>query len=154
MSETSCKTTSNELETTSNNRIEAMRLSVHRISALLHHVQFQCVLKVQTLHTASVELLSMLSAGRCYGGFVGFMLDEGMVLLVERVVENARLIIATGELKIRFLKPVLTPGVVLVRGVLEGIEGRKVRVKGSVEDGTGVVFAAGESVRMKMRGQS
>ena len=33
------------------------------------------------------------------------------------------------------------------------MEGWKVKVKGSVEDGKGVVLAVGESVLIKMRGQ-
>lgn len=52
----------------------------------------------------------------------------------------------TASLKIDFRRPVRTPGVLLCRSWLERREGRKLWVKGRVEDGQGGLYAEGESL--------
>jgi len=47
----------------------------------------------------------------------------------------------TASLNVRHKRPVLTPGVVLARAVLEGVEGRKRFVTEYMEDGKGMVYA-------------
>lgn len=51
---------------------------------------------------------------------------------------------STAELVVKYKRPVGTPCVVLCRAWIERVEGRRVRLKGCVEDGRGVVFAEGE----------
>lgn len=58
---------------------------------------------------------------------------------------------ATAELTIKYERPLPTPGVVLCRSWVEKTEGRKVWIKGVLEDGKGVIFARGQSLFVKFR---
>lgn len=92
--------------------------------------------------------------GVAHGGLVAFLLDEVTGVPVYVGIPGYFL---TAEMKVTYRRPVATPAVVLCRswveerGVVDG--GRKVRVKGTVEDGRGEVLARGETlfVRLKER---
>lgn len=73
------------------------------------------------------------------------MLDEvlGNAAEIERPKGKATM---TAYLKVDYKRPVRTPSVVLVRGWVERVEGRKMWVGGAIEDGMGVVFATGEGL--------
>ena len=58
---------------------------------------------------------------------------------------------ATAELTVKYEKPLSTPGVVLCRSWVEKVEGRKVWIKGVLEDGKGLVFARGQSLYIRFR---
>ena len=85
-------------------------------------------------------------AGVLHGGLIGFLLDEvtGVPVYVQ-----AEGYFVTGEMKIRYLKPVTTPGVILCRSWVEAEsnerihEGKKLKVIGIVEDGMGEILARG-----------
>jgi thioesterase superfamily protein 4 len=57
----------------------------------------------------------------------------------------------TGSLRVDYVKPCPTPGVVLARAVLSRVEGRKRFVKGTLEDGRGVVYARGEGMFVQVK---
>lgn len=99
-------------------------------------------------------------AGMCHGGIVTTLVDEA----VARVVDvNQRLgglrqgaLIATGQLDMRFLKPVRTgsveePGVVLVTGRLAKVDGRRCWVEGEVRGPDGEVLVKAQAVLFTLR---
>jgi thioesterase superfamily protein 4 len=45
-----------------------------------------------------------------------------------------------------YKKPLKTPNVVLTRAAIEKIEGKKLWVRGSIEDGSGGVLSTGEAL--------
>ena len=57
----------------------------------------------------------------------------------------------TGELAVKYERPLPIPGVVLGRAWLEKIDGRKVWIRGLLEDGNGLVFATGQSLFIKFK---
>lgn len=52
----------------------------------------------------------------------------------------------TAYLKVDYKKPVRTPGIVLTRGVVVKKEGKKLWLRGTVEDGEGGILATGEAL--------
>lgn len=52
----------------------------------------------------------------------------------------------TAYLNVKFKKPLYTPQVVMVRGQVKKVEGRKLFVKGSCEDMYGVPFAEADGL--------
>lgn len=58
---------------------------------------------------------------------------------------------ATAELGVKYERPLPIPSVVLCRSWVERMEGRKVWLKGVLEDGKGVVFARGQSLFIMFR---
>ena len=58
---------------------------------------------------------------------------------------------ATAELTVKYERPLPIPGVVLCRSWVEKTDGRKVWVKGVLEDGKGLVFARGQSLFIRFR---
>ncbi|OAQ62427.1 thioesterase superfamily domain-containing protein [Pochonia chlamydosporia 170] len=99
------------------------------------------------------ELVSLLALGTgvnghadvAHGGLLALILDE----ITGNVVELYRgegMSGYTASLKIDFRRPVRTPGVLLCRSWLERREGRKLWVRGRVEDGEGGLYAEGESL--------
>ena len=106
--------------------------------------------------------------GLAHGGMIATLLDEAMAILiaVNQDPERSRLAadigldggpgtkgkVVTAGLNVRFLKPLDTPITVLVRTRLNGVEGRKLKIGGSVEGEGGAVFATAESVWVQMRG--
>ena len=95
-------------------------------------------------------------AGVLHGGLVGVLLDEvtGVPVYVQ-----AEGYFVTGEMKIRYLRPVTTPGVILCRSWVEAEgnerihEGKKFKVIGTVEDGMGGILARGEAVFVRLKGK-
>ncbi len=52
----------------------------------------------------------------------------------------------TAYLKVDYKKPIPTPVVMMCRGWVEKMEGRKIYGKGTVEDGEGGIMAVGEAL--------
>ena len=57
----------------------------------------------------------------------------------------------TAELSMEYERPLPIPNVVLCRSWVEKTEGRKVWIKGELEDGTGLVFARAQSLFIKFK---
>lgn len=92
--------------------------------------------------------------GYAHGGFVCTVLDEitGLVCTVNRARGALfRGPAMTGYLNTRFLKPVRAPGVVLARARIMGTEGRKVFVRGWLEDRDGAVLAEAEALFINLK---
>ena len=58
----------------------------------------------------------------------------------------------TAEMKVRYLRPVRTPGTVVVVAECVKREGRRIWLEGEVRDVEGVVLARGEAVWVKVGG--
>ena len=58
---------------------------------------------------------------------------------------------ATATMTVDYKAEISTPGVVLCRGWAESVEGRKIWVKGVVEDGEGRVLAVGRALFVAAR---
>jgi thioesterase superfamily protein 4 len=58
---------------------------------------------------------------------------------------------ATARLAMNYRAPIKTPGIVLARATIVKVEGRKVTVKATIEDGKGEVFADGEALYIVAR---
>ncbi|KAG9242229.1 thioesterase family protein-like protein [Calycina marina] len=95
------------------------------------------------------QFLSLLSIGSgvnghintSHGGFVSLMLDEALGL----AAENSRpldKITMTAYLKVDYKKPVTTPSIVLCRAWVEKTEGKKLFLRGTVENGEEVLSIA------------
>jgi thioesterase superfamily protein 4 len=80
-----------------------------------------------------------------HGGFVSVVMDDviGNAVDFERPKDKSTM---TAYLKVDYRKPVKTPGVLLARGWLERMEGRKMWGRGTIEDGEGNVLADGEAL--------
>jgi len=50
-----------------------------------------------------------------------------------------------------YRKPVATPSVILCRARLERIDGRKVFIHATIEDGKGTILTVGESMFLEIR---
>ncbi|KAH8662865.1 HotDog domain-containing protein [Tricladium varicosporioides] len=81
----------------------------------------------------------------CHGGFVSVLLDEtcGNAAEFERPSDKSSM---TAYLNVNYKKPVHTPGTILSRAVVERKEGKKLFVKGYIEDGNGTVLATADSL--------
>ena len=100
------------------------------------------------------ELVSLLTLGRgtngyvnvAHGGLISTILDQTMGLVVA-FHESVGTFGYTAFMNVKFRKPVPTPGAVLCRSWLERRSGgRKLWVRGTVEDGEGGLFAEAESL--------
>ena len=80
----------------------------------------------------------------CHGGFLSLALDEIMGLIV-RLYPKA-LNPYTMYLNVAFKKPLATPSVILCRAWFTKLQGRKMWVAATVEDGEGGLYATGESL--------
>ncbi|KAE8442340.1 hypothetical protein EG329_003473 [Mollisiaceae sp. DMI_Dod_QoI] len=108
----------------------------------------------------NVEILSILKLGSgvnghrdiCHGGFVSLLLDEvlGSIAESQRVGDQSTM---TAYLKVDYKAPVRTPGTVLCRAWLEKREGRKMWIKGTVEDGRGQALALGDALFVIVEGE-
>ncbi|KAI8932371.1 hypothetical protein NX059_010561 [Plenodomus lindquistii] len=79
--------------------------------------------------------------GRLHGGVIASLLDQCMGTLAGLYFDN---VCSTSDLKIKYLKPVPTPSVLLCRAKMVREKGRWIETVGVVEDGMGVVYATGE----------
>lgn len=83
-----------------------------------------------------------------HGGLTATMLDEGLGTPVFVQWLSGCM---TAELTVKYQKPIPIPGVVLCRSWVVKTEGRKVWIKGVLEDGNGAVYATGQSLFIKFR---
>ena len=101
------------------------------------------------------ELVALLALGRgvnghtdtAHGGILAAILDNLMGLTMS-LYQSPGTAGYTVYMTVRFKRPLRTPGAVLCRGWLEEGRsgGRKLFVRGTVEDGEGGVFAEGEGL--------
>lgn len=99
------------------------------------------------------EVLCLLSLGSginghidtSHGGFISLIHDEGLGLAAETVRPPDKTTM-TAYLRVDYKKPLRTPNVVLCRAWAERREGRKLYVKGSMEDGNGNVVSVSEGL--------
>ncbi|KAK6383056.1 hypothetical protein LTS17_003726 [Exophiala oligosperma] len=112
--------------------------------------------------------------GVAHGGFVAAVIDETMgylikahlrasvtevapppgkakVTMVPLTSSDTTAAVMTGELTIRYKRPMPTGEVLLVRTWVEKIEGRKTYAKAVVEDGEGTVLTEGTSVFIALK---
>ncbi|OCK82047.1 hypothetical protein K432DRAFT_349764 [Lepidopterella palustris CBS 459.81] len=93
-------------------------------------------------------------ADTAHGGIVATILDEcaGLIQRLSAPIEGqeSRPVFTAG-LDVRFLRPVRTPQVILVRSKMLGAEGRKKRVSVSMEDEWGVPLAEAGVVFVRSR---
>lgn len=81
--------------------------------------------------------------GRAHGGFNALVIDQLTGMCSEYAV-TTDIPPATARLAMNYRAPIKTPGIVLARATVSKVEGRKVTVKATIEDGKGGVFADGE----------
>ena len=90
--------------------------------------------------------------GTCHGGVTATLLDEAMstVIAVHRSSQRQKAPgqeqEVTAELTVRYLKPVLTGSVVVVRAWIESQVGRKFFAEADVRDHDGVILSTGRAV--------
>ncbi|ORX85575.1 Thioesterase/thiol ester dehydrase-isomerase [Basidiobolus meristosporus CBS 931.73] len=82
--------------------------------------------------------------GIAHGGFLCTLLDEALFRAVMNQWPNRG--IFTGQLNVKYLKPVFTDQFVLVRSEVERVEGRKGFCKGTVEDIDGNVLTEANGI--------
>ena len=87
--------------------------------------------------------------GRAHGGFNALILDHMLGSMASRSSDSTAP--ATATMTIDYKAPIDTPGVILCRGWAVEINGRKIWVKGVVEDGTGKPLAAGKALFISPR---
>jgi uncharacterized protein (TIGR00369 family) len=80
--------------------------------------------------------------GVVHGGLVATVLDEVMVWAARFAAGTTAV---TGEMTVRYLKPVRTGGRYFVRGKLIENKGRLIRTEGMLADETGGVFARAQA---------
>ncbi|TKA82496.1 hypothetical protein B0A55_01242 [Friedmanniomyces simplex] len=83
--------------------------------------------------------------GRAHGGFNSLILDQLCGGAAYHAVPNA-IPPATATLTVDYKAPVSTPCVVLARAWMTEIAGRKLWVRGVLEDGEGKVLASGKAL--------
>lgn len=85
-----------------------------------------------------------------HGGLIGVLLDEIIGMACEFQAEG-RVFTMTAYLNVNYKRPVMTPGIVLLRGWVDRREGRKIWGKGTVEDGNGNVLSEGEALFVRLK---
>ena len=119
-------------------------------------------------HVEEVRVLVSLEYGvngwahMAHGGIVGAILDEAMGTLATissqlekcpqnkndgQPIEN----IVTAYLKVTYLKPVVTPQIILVTASIKEIRGAKYYIDGEMKDADGTVLAKAESLFLGLR---
>lgn len=106
--------------------------------------------------TESILLASMGSGmdghhGLAHGGTIATLFDESLSLAAMMALENKQFV--TGSTYVVYKKPLPTPGLVLVRSWVDKFEGRKVWVKGTMEDGHGGIYATAENFYITVKGK-
>lgn len=95
----------------------------------------------------------------CHGGFVATLLDEILGLLLgphmavrKRVNDSEREFGAfTAYLNVSYKKPTPAPAVLLGRGKVTKVEGKKLYAVGTLEDGNGMVYAQADGLFVEPR---
>ena len=109
--------------------------------------------KIQQVHT----LISLGTGINGYpniahGGFVATLLDQAMgILMEENMYNGSGKHVVTAYLNIKYSRPVLTPGVVLVTAAYTKVEPRKQFMRATMEDGEGTVYAKAEALFVEIR---
>ncbi|KAL2267652.1 hypothetical protein VTJ83DRAFT_4929 [Remersonia thermophila] len=83
--------------------------------------------------------------GVMHGGAIMLMLDEAMGSAANR---SQHVVAVTAAMKVRFSKVIKLPAVVLVRARVVKKQGRRITVRGSVENSKGEIHAEAESVHV------
>ena len=78
-----------------------------------------------------------------HGGMFGFILDQAMGMCAMFTAGSP---VTTAEMTLHYKKRLPLPSVVLCRNVVTKREGRKLWVRGTIEDGAGTVFCVATSV--------
>ena len=90
----------------------------------------------------------------CHGGIISTIIDDvmGELLTLNRISGALRQATVTASLNVRYLKPVRTPGVVVVTARLREVRERKFYIESDVGDGEGVVLAEAEGLWIGLGG--
>eukprot|EP00026_Physarum_polycephalum_P014708 Phypoly_transcript_15255.p1 GENE.Phypoly_transcript_15255~~Phypoly_transcript_15255.p1 ORF type:complete len:236 (-),score=34.57 Phypoly_transcript_15255:169-876(-) len=105
-------------------------------------------------HVNELRMLMHLGSGVnghahiAHGGFVVVLLDEAMGM-VNTLLKNEPVLSA--NLNTNFKVPLATPTVVLVRAWITKAEGRKRWTSGTVEDGSGLVYATADGLFLEFK---
>lgn len=91
-----------------------------------------------------------------HGGMQTFIMDEMMAFLlsVSKRVPGAKALgtnTVTAELKVRFIKTMLTPSVVCVTARLKDVKGRKCWTESTVTNEKGIVLASAEALFLTVK---
>ena len=89
-------------------------------------------------------------AGYAHGGLAATLLDEVMGVPLNLQTPQVNV---TKELSLEYKKAIATPGVVLARCWVEKEEGRRVWVRGHLEDGDGGILVTGRGIMVKLKGK-
>lgn len=106
--------------------------------------------KVQTLYAPEDGLGGVGSM--MHGGMIMALLNESSNVLLEiNTVTNKQGTMfevgsVTGEMQIKFLRPVLTGQTVLATASIDAVEGRKMRIKCDIRDEDGIILARTSSI--------
>jgi acyl-coenzyme A thioesterase PaaI-like protein len=84
--------------------------------------------------------------GRAHGGLTSVVMDQLLGGTANRLAAQNEDPPATATLTVDYKAPIDTPGVILARAWATEITGRKVWLKGSIEDGRGKVYATGKAL--------
>lgn len=110
----------------------------------------------------NIKLLANLNNGLdgfpgvCHGGMVATLLDESMVSLILMNIGRGALACpwyGTVSLNMVFQKPVKTPATVLVAVNLDKVEGRKLLITATLQDGSGKALAKSSAVFIGLDGK-
>ncbi|KAL7782592.1 HotDog domain-containing protein [Trichoderma afarasin] len=108
------------------------------------------IAKVQTFYAPEDGLGGIGSM--MHGGMIMALLDESSNVLLEiNTVTNKQGTMfeagsVTGEMQIKFLRPVLTGQTVLATASIDAVEGRKMRIKCDIRDEDGIILARASSI--------
>jgi hypothetical protein len=111
---------------------------------------FRAFLAVRT-PTETIMLVSLgsgMNGHACilHGGIVATIFDMALAATMDTTAAAA-----TAWLKVTYKKPTPAPGVVMVRSRVTNKEGRKWFLSGTLENGTGTVYAEGECMFVEVR---
>lgn len=101
-----------------------------------------------THHSQTFFLVLSLGSGlqgykdMLHGGIFSVLLDQSNAICILSVTPPPSV---TAQMDLKFKKSVPVPGVVLCRSVIVRREGKKLWVRGTIEDGEGTVFCESES---------
>lgn len=90
------------------------------------------------------------ATGRAHGGFNSLVMDHITGHCASRALVNDNAP-ATATLTVDYKAPVDTPSVILARGWVVELSGRKVWVRAMIEDGQGKVLASGKALYIKTK---
>ncbi len=86
-----------------------------------------------------------------HGGVIASILDSTMGNAIGQAIGGTTF---TVKLAVEYMRPVKTPGTVMVRARIVDVDGRKVWVKGRVEDGEENVLAKAEGMWVRAKAKA